>query len=138
MAALEAALEREPADIWVERLGRAKVPCGPVNDIAGGFALAEALGLDPIREMASAAGDVVRQAASPIKMSATPVAYRSTRRRWGSRTPSCVPGSRTSEEPLFASPEIGHTRYARTVAETATWDCFGDTEPEGSSRRPRF
>ena len=76
VAALEGALSSEPAEVWVGRLGEAKVPCGPVNDIAGGFALADELGLEPVREMINAAGDVVRQAASPLRLSQTPVTYR--------------------------------------------------------------
>ena len=50
----------------------AGVPCGPVNDIAEAFALAEALGMPAI--VAMAAG--VRQVANPIVLSDTPVTYR--------------------------------------------------------------
>ena len=53
-------------------LGGAGVPCGPVNDLAGAFALAERLGLHEIVEMAGGA----RQVADPIELSATPVSYR--------------------------------------------------------------
>jgi crotonobetainyl-CoA:carnitine CoA-transferase CaiB-like acyl-CoA transferase len=48
------------------------VPCGPVNDIGEAFALAEAVGLGPIVEMAAGA----RQVADPIALDATPVSYR--------------------------------------------------------------
>jgi len=53
-------------------LNRAGVPCGPVNDLGGAFALAERLGLHEIVEMAGGA----RQVADPIELSATPVSYR--------------------------------------------------------------
>jgi crotonobetainyl-CoA:carnitine CoA-transferase CaiB-like acyl-CoA transferase len=76
VAELERALAAEPAAVWVDRLGAVNVPCGPVNDIAGGFALAEELGLEPMREMVNAAGDLVRQVASPLRLSGTPVTYR--------------------------------------------------------------
>jgi crotonobetainyl-CoA:carnitine CoA-transferase CaiB-like acyl-CoA transferase len=33
---------------WLEALTGAGVPCGPVNDIAEAFTLAERLGLDPV------------------------------------------------------------------------------------------
>jgi crotonobetainyl-CoA:carnitine CoA-transferase CaiB-like acyl-CoA transferase len=60
-------------------LNRAGVPCGPVNDLAGAFALAERLGLGRIVEMA----DGVRQVADPIGLSATPAAYRRSPPRLG-------------------------------------------------------
>jgi crotonobetainyl-CoA:carnitine CoA-transferase CaiB-like acyl-CoA transferase len=53
-------------------LGGVGVPCGPVNDLADAFALAERLGLREIVEMAGGA----RQVADPIELSATPVSYR--------------------------------------------------------------
>jgi crotonobetainyl-CoA:carnitine CoA-transferase CaiB-like acyl-CoA transferase len=36
-AALEAILRARPADEWLERLRAARVPCGPVRDVAGVF-----------------------------------------------------------------------------------------------------
>jgi len=48
------------------------VPCGPVNDVAEAFALAQAIGLPAIVEMAAG----VRQVANPIALSETPVTYR--------------------------------------------------------------
>jgi crotonobetainyl-CoA:carnitine CoA-transferase CaiB-like acyl-CoA transferase len=53
-------------------LNAAGVPCGPVNDVAEAFALAEAIGLPAIVEMAGG----VRQVANPIALSDTPVVYR--------------------------------------------------------------
>jgi crotonobetainyl-CoA:carnitine CoA-transferase CaiB-like acyl-CoA transferase len=53
-------------------LGAAGVPCGPVNDIAEAFELAQAIGLSSVVEMAGG----VRQVANPIKLSGTPVVYR--------------------------------------------------------------
>ena len=66
---LFAARERRPL---THELSAAGVPCGPVNDVAEAFALAQQLGLQPIVEMAGGA----RQVASPITLSATPVEYR--------------------------------------------------------------
>ena len=66
------------ADAWQERLTAVGVPCGPINDIAQGFALSERLGLHPIVEIADARRDTPqRQVASPCSLSRTPVAYRS-------------------------------------------------------------
>ncbi|HNG58095.1 MAG TPA: hypothetical protein PLX70_11685, partial [Solirubrobacterales bacterium] len=47
------------------------VPAGPVNTIDRGFAVAEALGLDPIDEI-----DGVRTPASPIRLGRTPAETR--------------------------------------------------------------
>ncbi|NUR28439.1 MAG: CoA transferase [Catenulispora sp.] len=56
---------------WTTALTAAGVPCGPINDLAGAFALAESLGLE-------AAVDVegVRQSAHPVRFGATPASYR--------------------------------------------------------------
>lgn len=71
---LSTRLRVRPRDEWIERLRVRNVACGPVNDIAEAFALAEKLGLDPIVEIASASG-VVRQVANPLAFSGTPVRY---------------------------------------------------------------
>ncbi|RDI69102.1 CaiB/BaiF CoA transferase family protein [Nocardia pseudobrasiliensis] len=67
-ARLTEILGTRKADEWYELLTPAGVPCGPVNDLAGAFALAERLGLHP-----RVAGDLV---ANPIGLSETPVEYR--------------------------------------------------------------
>ena len=53
-------------------LGAVGVPCGPVNDIAAAFALAERLGVGAVIETPSG----MRLAADPIGLDATPVSYR--------------------------------------------------------------
>lgn len=76
-ALLEEPLRTRPADRWFETLTAAGVPCGPINDLAGAFLLASRLGLQPIAEVADPRRDEpVRQVANPIRMSATPPAYR--------------------------------------------------------------
>lgn len=59
------------ADEWQERLTRAGVPCGPINDIAQAFDLAQRLGLEPV---ADAAGTPT--VAHPIRFDRTPATYR--------------------------------------------------------------
>ncbi|KAB8184453.1 CaiB/BaiF CoA transferase family protein [Microbispora catharanthi] len=60
---------------WFELLVAAGVPCGPINTIDGGFAMAERFGLDPI--VAVGEGDrAVPTTRHPIRFSATPAAYR--------------------------------------------------------------
>ncbi len=60
---------------WFELLVAAGVPCGPINTIDGGFAMAERFGLDPVVEVGE--GDrAVPTTRHPIRFSATPAAYR--------------------------------------------------------------
>ncbi len=66
-AELEAALAPRPAAEWAERLNAAGVPAGPVNDVGEAFALAEALGIEPVLEL-----DGVRTTRSPLRLGATP------------------------------------------------------------------
>lgn len=66
-----------PAD-WTARLADARVPAGQVNDIAGAFAFAEAIGLDPVVQVPrEAGGPAVPLTRNPIRLSATPARYRS-------------------------------------------------------------
>jgi crotonobetainyl-CoA:carnitine CoA-transferase CaiB-like acyl-CoA transferase len=73
---LEARLREQPAASWVAELSQARVPAGQVNDIAGAFALAERLGLEPIVEVPRPAGGVARLTRNPIRLSVTPASYR--------------------------------------------------------------
>jgi crotonobetainyl-CoA:carnitine CoA-transferase CaiB-like acyl-CoA transferase len=73
---LEARLRTKPAATWVAELSQARVPAGQVNDIAGAFALAEGLGLEPIVEVPRPDGGVARLTRNPIRLSATPASYR--------------------------------------------------------------
>jgi crotonobetainyl-CoA:carnitine CoA-transferase CaiB-like acyl-CoA transferase len=59
---------------WFDLLVAAGVPCGPINTIDGGFAMAERFGLDPVVEV----GDGERAVPTtrhPIRFSGTPVSY---------------------------------------------------------------
>ncbi|MEU6714345.1 CoA transferase [Nonomuraea sp. NPDC046802] len=68
---LNKALSARTADEWFERLSEAGVPCGPINDLAAAFSLAEDLGLAPAVDV-----DGVGQVANPVRLSATPPSYR--------------------------------------------------------------
>jgi crotonobetainyl-CoA:carnitine CoA-transferase CaiB-like acyl-CoA transferase len=74
---LEAKLLQRTAAEWVLALSRARVPAGELNDIQGAFALAEELELEPIVEVPGKDGAVTRLTRNPIRLSATPVVYRS-------------------------------------------------------------
>ncbi len=59
---------------WFDLLVAAGVPCGPIQTIDGGFAMAERFGLDPVVEV----GEGERATPStrhPIRFSATPAGY---------------------------------------------------------------
>ncbi|WP_309053663.1 CoA transferase [Streptomyces sp.] len=83
VAALAGPLGARTADAWCEELTAAGVPCGPVNDLAAAFTLADRLGLDA-RVPPSAAGP--GQVAHPIRLGATPPSYRAAPPRLGEHT----------------------------------------------------
>jgi len=74
---LEGRLRTRPAAEWVGELTVARVPAGVVNDISGAFALAAALGLEPVVELPRPDGTTVALTGNPITLSATPPTYRS-------------------------------------------------------------
>ncbi|HEU4807024.1 MAG TPA: CoA transferase [Homoserinimonas sp.] len=74
-ATLETALRTRPAADWTSLLSAARVPAGPVNTIGEAFELAESLGLEPAVDIHDD-GMTHRQVASPIRLSQTPVSYR--------------------------------------------------------------
>jgi len=73
-ALIEPALKRSGADHWFTTLTEVGVPAGPINDLAEAFDFARRLGLEP--EVA-VPDSPTPQVANPIRLSATPVSYRS-------------------------------------------------------------
>jgi crotonobetainyl-CoA:carnitine CoA-transferase CaiB-like acyl-CoA transferase len=68
-------LATKGADEWFDLLVAAGVPCGPINTIDGGFAMAERFGLEPVVVVGE--GDrAVPTTRNPIRFSATPAVYR--------------------------------------------------------------
>jgi crotonobetainyl-CoA:carnitine CoA-transferase CaiB-like acyl-CoA transferase len=62
------------AEEWFTLLVDAGVPCGPINTIDGGFAMAEKFGLEPVIE-AGEGERALPMARHPITFSATPATY---------------------------------------------------------------
>jgi len=62
------------ADEWFDLLVAAGVPCGPINTIDGGFAMAEQFALDPVVTVGEGER-AVPMARHPITFSATPARY---------------------------------------------------------------
>lgn len=61
---------------WLGALEAAKVPCGPINDLAEVFADPQVRSRNMVVEMPHPLSDTVRLVANPIKLSQTPVQYR--------------------------------------------------------------
>jgi crotonobetainyl-CoA:carnitine CoA-transferase CaiB-like acyl-CoA transferase len=67
-------LAQRKADEWFELLVAAGVPCGPINTIDGGFAMAERFGLEPVVTVGE--GDrAVPTTRNPIRLSRTPAVH---------------------------------------------------------------
>lgn len=64
----------QSAEHWYRELSACGVPCGPVNDIAGAFAMAGRLGLNARVDVGEGT-DTVSLPANPISLSETPVSY---------------------------------------------------------------
>ncbi|MEU3693061.1 CaiB/BaiF CoA transferase family protein [Streptomyces narbonensis] len=80
---LSGPLGSRTADDWFEELTAAGVPCGPINDVAAAFGLADRLGLAArVPEAAAGPGQV----ANPIRLGATPPSYRGAPPRLGEHT----------------------------------------------------
>lgn len=70
---------------WIELLEKAGVPCGPINDIAGVFNDPHVLARELRRDLPHHRG-TAPTVASPIRLSATPVEYRSAPPTLGQHT----------------------------------------------------
>ena len=73
---LAARLKLRPRADWRAELEAAKVPCGPINDLAEVFADPHVRARSMTVELPHPLADAVRLVASPMKLSATPVQYR--------------------------------------------------------------
>ena len=62
---------------WIELLEKAGVPCGPINDLQQVFADPQVQARGLHLDLPNALGSSTPQVASPLRLSATPVAYRS-------------------------------------------------------------
>jgi len=96
-------LRTRTAGEWFRRLSAAGVPCGPINDIAGGIAFAREIGLDPVVEVGSGE-QAVPMIRHPISFSRTPARHTlpppalgqhsEQIRAWLSQTPRPTPPER--------------------------------------------
>lgn len=76
-ARIEEVLGTRPAEAWQALLTPVGVPCGPINDVAQGFEVADRLGLQPVATIDDPRrGHAQRHVANPIRYSRTPATYR--------------------------------------------------------------
>jgi len=73
---LEEAIRQRPRNEWLAALEAAKVPCGSINSIGEALADPQAQARGAVVAMPHPLTPDLRLIASPMKMSATPVAYR--------------------------------------------------------------
>ena len=69
-------MKTRPRADWLTALEAAKVPCGPINDLAEVFADPQVRSRDMTVQMAHPLAGEITLVASPMKLSATPVQYR--------------------------------------------------------------
>ena len=70
--AITAALAERDCDDWLERLRGARVPCGPVNDVAHALADVQVKARNMVVEIEHPEGGSFRTTGNPIKLSGTP------------------------------------------------------------------
>ncbi len=74
---LEALMQQRPRDEWIRLLEAVGVPCGPINDMADVFRDPQVLARDMRQELPHPTAGQVSVPGSALKLSATPVTYRS-------------------------------------------------------------
>ena len=113
-------LATDTVEGWFERLTAAGVPCGPINTIDGGVALAERLGLDPVVQVGEG-DDAVPMIRNALRFSETPAQY---------STPAPALGRRLGRGPRLAAgrvPGRGARREGRLMPEFPT--SIGTSDP---------
>jgi crotonobetainyl-CoA:carnitine CoA-transferase CaiB-like acyl-CoA transferase len=75
---------------WIELLEKAGVPCGPINDLHQVFADPQVKARGLRLDLPNGLGSLTPQVASPLRLSATPVAYRSAPPLLGQHTDSLL------------------------------------------------
>ncbi len=94
---------------WLAALEAAKVPCGPINDLADVFADPHVQAREMTVEMPHPLSGSVRLVASPMKFSATPVQYRRPPPLLGEHTAQILAEFGLSEA------EVGALRATHTI-----------------------
>jgi len=67
---IESVLKGAPTAHWLEVLGKAGVPCGPINDVAQAIAHPQVAARNMLVEVPDGSGGTLKLAGNPLKMSA--------------------------------------------------------------------
>lgn len=89
IALMSAEFARQERDAWLAQFDAAGVPCGPINNIAEAVAMPQAQAREMVVSLPKQDTDI-RVLASPIKLSATPVQYRTAPPNLGQDTVSVL------------------------------------------------
>ncbi|MBV8379555.1 MAG: CoA transferase [Paucibacter sp.] len=73
---IEAVVGQRPRDAWLAALEAAKVPCGPINNLAQTFADPQVQARGMTVDMAHPLNPALKLVGSPLKLERTPVQYR--------------------------------------------------------------
>ena len=92
IALIAAATATRTSAEWIGRLERAQVPCGPINTLDQVFADPQVRARGLRLDLAHAAAGTVPQVASPLRLSATPIDYRSAPPLLGADTREVLEG----------------------------------------------
>ena len=106
---LAAVLKTRSRAAWLAALEAAKVPCGPINDLGDVFADPQVQTREMVVTLPHALSGSVRLVASPMKLSLTPVQYRSAPPLLGEHTDNVL------RELGLSAVEIAALRAARAV-----------------------
>lgn len=79
----------QPRSYWLEVLDKAGIPCGAIHNIAEALAMPQAKAREMVIDF-SKQGSPVRALGNPIKLSASPVAYRTTPPKLSEHTDSTL------------------------------------------------
>ena len=97
---LEAVIRQRPRNDWLAALEAAKVPCGSINSIGEALADPQAQARGAVVAMPHPLTPDLRLIASPMKLSATPVAYRHPPPLLGQHTDELLREAGCSEEEI--------------------------------------
>jgi crotonobetainyl-CoA:carnitine CoA-transferase CaiB-like acyl-CoA transferase len=104
---LEDAIRQRPRNDWLAALEAAKVPCGSINSIGEALADPQAQARGAVVAMPHPLTPDLRLIASPMKLSATPVAYRHAPPLLGQHSDELLQEAGCSEEEITTWRQAG-------------------------------